>query len=128
MGVHQMAARRRIQDIEDTLQFDYFDLPEPAKKEITSLGLRFGLATKYTSFIGVDKQSKKSLFEGAMQSRLIEHEIPQMMFGGGMPMPRLMACMSAPPPPPMESRLMACMSAPLPPPMGPLRSSLKKSV
>jgi len=113
--VHQMAARRRIQDIEDTLQFDYFDLPEPAKKEITSLGLRFGLATKYTSFIGVDKQSKKSLFEGAMQSRLIEHEIPHMMFGGG---PRLMACMAAPPPPPMG----ACNS------IGPLRSSLKKSV
>ena len=99
--VHQMAARRKIQGIEDSLPFDEYELPEPAKKEITGLGLKFGLATKYTSFIGVDKQSKKSLFEGAMQSRHIEHEIPHMMFGGGMrsmAMPCMM--MAAPPPPP----------------------------
>merc|ERR1712213_121672 len=50
--VHQMASRRRIQEIEDSLPFD---VPEPAKKEITDLGLKYGLATKYTSFIGVDK-------------------------------------------------------------------------
>ena len=109
--VHQMASRRRIQEIEDSLPFDEYDLPEHAKKEITDLGLKFGLATKYTSFIGVDKQSKKSLFEGAMESRHIEHEIPHMMCGP----PMAMACMmAAPPPPPM------CNS------MGPMRRSLKK--
>merc|ERR1719461_96555 len=136
--VHQMAARRRIQKIEDSLPFDEYELPEHAKKEITGLGRKFGLATKYTSFIGVDKQSKKSLFEGAMQSRHIEHEIPHMMFGGGGPM--AMACMMAPPmmappmmaPPMMAPPMMAdlMIAAPPPPPMcnsmGPMRRSLKK--
>merc|ERR1711963_273238 len=124
--VHQMASRRRIQEIEDSLPFDEYELPEPAKKEITGLGRKFGLATKYTSFIGVDKQSKKSLFEGAMQSRHIEHEIPHMMFGGP---PMAMACMmAAPPSPPFME--MAIMAAPPRPSMcnsmGPMRRSLKK--
>merc|ERR1711963_1122876 len=132
--VHQMASRRRIQEIEDSLPFDEYDLPEHAKKEITDLGLKFGLATKYTSFIGVDKQSKKSLFEGAMQSRHIEHEIPHMMFGGGGPM--AMACMMAPPmmappmmaPPTTGAPMMAdfMMAAPPPPLWEPLVGSSKK--
>merc|ERR1711963_1137257 len=117
--VHKMAGRRRIQEIEDSLPFDEYELPEPAKKEITGLGRKFGLATKYTSFIGVDKQSKKSLFEGAMQSRHIEHEIPHMMFGGGGPM--AMACMMAPP---MMAHSM--MAAPPPPLWEPLVGSSKK--
>merc|ERR1711963_1205678 len=127
--VHKMAGRRRIQEIEDSLPFDEYELPEPAKKEITGLGRKFGLATKYTSFIGVDKQSKKSLFEGAMQSRHIEHEIPHMMFGGGGPM--AMACMMAPPmmaPPTTGAPMMAdfMMAAPPPPLWEPLVGSSKK--
>merc|ERR1712018_579595 len=49
----------------------------------------------------------KSLFEGAMQSRHIEHEIPHMMFGGGRPM--AMACMMAAPPPPLMCNSMSLM-------------------
>ena len=90
--IHKMAARRRIQEIsesESVLLFDKMDFPPSTsrtppstKKEITDLGLTFGLATKYTSFIGVDKDSKTLLSEGEMISRHIKHEIPDDMFGG----------------------------------------------
>ena len=88
--VHQMAARRRIQEIEEkytgifSLQFPDGD-PSPesllklsAKKEITRLGLKFGLVTKYTSFVGVDKRSETPLFEGVMLTRHIHQEFPLM--------------------------------------------------
>jgi len=88
--IHKMAARRRIQEIsesESVLLVDKMDFPPtssptspPSKKEITDLGLTFGLATKYTSFIGVDKDSKTPLYEGEMVSRYIKHEIPDHMF------------------------------------------------
>ena len=90
--IHKMAAKRRIQEIsesesESVLLFDKMDFspstsrtPPSTKKEITDLGLTFGLATKYTSFIGVDKDSKTLLSEGEMISRHIKHEIPDDMF------------------------------------------------
>ena len=90
--IHKMAARRRIQEIsesesESVSLLDKMDFSPtssrtspPSKKEITDLGLTFGLATKYTSFIGVDKDSKTPLYEGEMVSRYIKHEIPDHMF------------------------------------------------
>ena len=85
--VHQMAARRKIQEIEETVSFmeyedDYDgDRAESAKKFITHLGLQFGLATQYTSFIGVDNNSRTTTtFEGVMQSRRIEQEHDNIMW------------------------------------------------
>merc|ERR1711963_905432 len=49
--VHQMAARRRIQDLEENSE-----LNSTQEEEITNLGLKYGPATKFTSFIGVDKK------------------------------------------------------------------------
>lgn len=52
--VHQMAARKRIQELEE----GGCD-PDATEKEIedaiVELGLKFGLASKHTSFVGVDE-------------------------------------------------------------------------
>ena len=83
--VHQMAARRKIQEIVETvplMPYEYgYDVAraESAKAFITHLGLKFGLATKYTSFIGVDEKSKKTMFECVMQKRHIEQHHDHIM-------------------------------------------------
>ena len=69
--VHQMAARRRIQDLEENSE-----LNSTQEEEITNLGLKYGLATKFTSFIGVDKKTRKSPFEGALIKHQIRQEVP----------------------------------------------------
>jgi len=114
--VHQMAARQFIQDLETNNKS--YEISEKVKKEITDLGLEYGLATRYTSFVGVDKQTKKTLHESAMITHQIDHEVPrgfgiqypqfprarmaacsQMRYfsasdsiNGSMPMPMMAAC------------------------------------
>jgi hypothetical protein len=73
--VHQMAARQLIQDLETNSKS--YEILDKVKKEVTDLGLEYGLATRYTSFVGVDKQTKKMLHESAMITRHIDHEIPR---------------------------------------------------
>jgi len=72
--VHQMAARQLIQDLETNNKS--YEILDKVKKEITDLGLEYGLATRYTSFVGVDKQTKKMLHESSMITQQIDHEIP----------------------------------------------------
>ena len=73
--VHQMAARHMIQDLETNTKS--YETSEKVKKEITDLGLLYGLATRYTSFVGVDKQTKKSFYESSMITHRIDHEVPR---------------------------------------------------
>merc|ERR1712008_2868 len=70
--VHQMAARRQIQDLEENSNY----LSDEIKEEISDLALRHSIASKYTSFVGVDKKTRKSILEPAMSSRQIHQEVP----------------------------------------------------
>ena len=93
--VHQMAARQFIQDLETNNKS--YEISEKVKKEITDLGLEYGLATRYTSFVGVDKQTKKTLHESAMITHQIDHEVPrgfgiQYRSGPQFPRARMAAC------------------------------------
>ncbi len=54
-------ARQRIADLSD---FGAASGVESAKEEVTALGLRYGLLTKYTSFIAVDETPRNDLGEG----------------------------------------------------------------
>ena len=66
--LHQLAARRRIQDLEEEFSSD-------REEEIKRLSLKHGIISKYTSFIGVDK---KTLFgnEGRMTTCQIPQKLP----------------------------------------------------
>merc|ERR1712073_55536 len=76
-----MAARHMIQDLETNTKA--YETSEKFKKEITDLGLLYGLATRCTSFVGVDKQTKKSFYESSMITHQIDHEVPRY-FGAMM--------------------------------------------
>jgi hypothetical protein len=72
--VHQMAARRQIQELEEE-NSNY--VSEEVKEKIIELALKYGIASKYTSFVGVDKKTRKSVLGQAMSSRQIQQEVPQ---------------------------------------------------
>ena len=119
--VHQMAARKRIQDLEEKLS-NYFNANHnDIKEEIIELSLKFHIASTHTSFVGVDKDTRKTILEPAMRSRQVHQEIPQG-FGQSY-------CFMAPPPQCSDSNvsraapMAMCRSSA---PIGPLRSSLKK--
>merc|ERR1719245_1725916 len=93
--LHQMATRRKIQDMEGD------GLIDESKDEIKTLALKYGIASKLTSFIGVDKNTRKPLLEPAMQTRHVSQEVPRGFgsFGGpprgpppGAPAPRMAMC------------------------------------
>ena len=86
--LHQLAARRKIQEIEESVL--YAGSTEQ-KAEMKGLALKYGIASKYTSFVGVDKNTRKDLAESSMKVRQIHQEVPEgygagMAFGGGGPM------------------------------------------
>ena len=92
--LHQMATRRKIQDMEDD------GLIHESKDEIKTLALKYGIASKFTSFIGVDKNTRKPLLEPAMQTRHVSQEVPRGFgsFGGcAPPAPMMMMCQSSAP-------------------------------
>jgi len=92
--LHQMATRRKIQDIEDD------GLIHESKDEVKTLALKYGIASKFTSFIGVDKSTRKPLLEPAMQTRHVSQEVPRGFgsFGGcAPPAPMMMMCQSSAP-------------------------------
>merc|ERR1712038_1593803 len=91
--VHQMTARKKIQELEENSEY----ISDEIKEEISKLALKHGIASKYTSFVGVDKKTRKSVLEPAMTSRQIKQEAPfgfhgygrSNMFGSARP--RMMA-------------------------------------
>ena len=68
--LHQLAARRRIRDIEESSAQAG---SSEAIEEIKQLSVKHGIASKYTSFIGVDKKTLVSGKEG----RMTTCQIPQ---------------------------------------------------
>jgi hypothetical protein len=67
-----MAARRQIQDLEENSSY----LSDEITEEISDIALKHSIASKYTSFVGVDKKTRKSILEPAMTSRQIHQEVP----------------------------------------------------
>jgi len=71
-SVHKLFARKKIQEIEELSSGDYN--MEEGKTFITDLGLKYQIATKYTSFIGVDeKQNNDSV---VMVTRHVANQLP----------------------------------------------------
>ena len=71
--LHQLSARRTIRNAEETGKFYDSDDEEDMK----NLAIKHGIASKFTSFVGVDKNTRKTAFEPAMISRCVKHELPR---------------------------------------------------
>jgi len=71
-NVHQLFARKMIQELEEKLENDN---TEESKKLITELGIKYKLASKYTSFVGVDEKQGK--INEMMVTRHIKNQMPQ---------------------------------------------------
>eukprot|EP00092_Neocalanus_flemingeri_P018239 GFUD01019739.1.p1 GENE.GFUD01019739.1~~GFUD01019739.1.p1 ORF type:complete len:927 (-),score=280.27 GFUD01019739.1:214-2994(-) len=70
--LHQLFARKMIQEVEEKHEQENVD---ESKKLITALGLKYNLASKYTSFVGVDeKHGNSSTF---MVTRHVKNQMPQ---------------------------------------------------
>ena len=116
--VRKLAARKKIQELEESTSTDEHGNEKEEPKDgvrdaITSLGMENGLASKYTSFVGVDKQTGKALEDKPMSTRDIKNQVPSgfgITFGGGRY---------------ITNSLGACMSASAPMTMGP---SVKRSM
>ena len=98
--VRKLAARKKIQELEESMvdnQYDYDsdsdeenekDSKKEAKKAIIRLGIENSLASQYTSFIGIDQSTGKTLNEKPMSTREIKNQLTvgygsdMMLFGG----------------------------------------------
>eukprot|EP00092_Neocalanus_flemingeri_P060081 GFUD01071967.1.p1 GENE.GFUD01071967.1~~GFUD01071967.1.p1 ORF type:complete len:834 (+),score=254.30 GFUD01071967.1:112-2613(+) len=70
--LHQLFARKMIQEVEEKHEQENVD---ESKKLITALGLKYNLASKYTSFVGVDeKHGNSGTF---MVTRHVKNQMPQ---------------------------------------------------
>jgi hypothetical protein len=100
--VHQLAARKRIQDLEEIiLEEDGAPTKEEVEKAVVELAIKYRLASKHTSFVGVDDKAGKDDFELAMNTRDIKNQVPSGFgYGGRMlgGMPMMAMCMAAPAP------------------------------
>jgi hypothetical protein len=87
-----LAARKKIQELQESTSTDETgdEEKEPkdkdeVKKAITKLGIENGLASKYTSFVGVDKTTGKAVEDQPMSTREIKDQVASgfgMSFGG----------------------------------------------
>ena len=109
--LHKMFARKMIQDLEENYEEKEEGKKEEVKDLITDLGLKFGLATRHTSFIAVDSAAPSKEIPATMISRQVANQVAYGFggfsggrltggggggFGFGAPMAM---CMAAAPPP-----------------------------
>jgi len=73
--LHQMFARKMIQDLEEQQVEDNAEIEE----RVTKLALKYQLMSKYTSFVAVDTEENKSSL--ALKSRNIPNQIPSGFHG-----------------------------------------------
>ncbi len=113
--LHKMFARKMIQDLEENYSNQVGGqkkLTEAEVKElITELGLKFGLASRHTSFIAVDSAAPGKEIPAPMVSRQVANQVA-FGFGGfggnaggghqmmacSMPAPQMRMCFAAAPP------------------------------
>eukprot|EP00092_Neocalanus_flemingeri_P030787 GFUD01033440.1.p1 GENE.GFUD01033440.1~~GFUD01033440.1.p1 ORF type:complete len:808 (-),score=279.18 GFUD01033440.1:316-2739(-) len=68
--IHKLFARKMIQDLEEKFEKNN---TEEIKSLITDLGVKYGLASKHTSFIAVDDKSNKET--GVMMTRQVRNQV-----------------------------------------------------
>ena len=79
--LHRMFARKMIQDLEE--RSPGLDREAEVIAVITDLGLKYSLASRHTSFIGVSQVAGQGAGEGVMVSRQVHNQVPDRMQGGG---------------------------------------------
>lgn len=69
--VHQLAARKRIQDLEEMIidESEGHVTKQDVENAVVELGVKFRLASKHTSFVGVDDKKPSDNFEPVMNTR-----------------------------------------------------------
>ena len=75
-NLHQLFARKFIQEIEERQETEN---NEEAKELITELGMKYNLASKYTSFVGVDEKifsSHQNNLAMGMKTRQVPNQTP----------------------------------------------------
>ena len=102
--LHRMFARKMIQDLEE--RSPGLDSEAEVSAVITDLGLKYSLASRHTSFIGVSQGAGEG--EGVMVSRQVHNQLPDRMqrdggyYGASRQMMRnrapMMNMMNYPPP------------------------------
>ena len=89
--VRKLAARKKIQELQESTSINEYGYEEEepkddVRKAITQLGIDNGLASKYTSFVGIDKNTGQTLADKPMSTREIKNQVASgfgMNFGGG---------------------------------------------
>ena len=99
--VHRMFACKMIQDLKDGFNEDDFDdedkeTADIIEKFITDLALKYNLASKYTSFIGVSEAQNNTneSNDNELISIQVPNQVPENQFGPPPP----------PPPPPQQDQ------------------------
>ena len=99
--VHRMFACKMIQDLKDGFNEDDFDdedkeTTDIIEKFITDLALKYNLASKYTSFIGVSEAQNNTneSNDNELISIQVPNQVPENQFGPPPP----------PPPPPQQEQ------------------------
>ena len=87
--VHKLAGRKKIQELQETTSsadpwaYDDDEMNDDIKKAIIQIGLENSLASKYTSFVGIDRKSGKTLEDKPMLTRDIKNQVPSGHGGYG---------------------------------------------
>ena len=97
--VHQLGARKKIQDLEEGPESEAYS-GDDCKEAIVRLGTKYNLASRHTSFVGVDPKDCSRYYHGNMAKRQVPNQMPQhfggMGFGGGGNVVAHCAMMAAP--------------------------------
>ena len=94
--VRKLAARKRIQELEESKNVDEYgyeenEMADDIKKNIIQLGLENSLCSQYTSFVGIDNATGDTLTDKPMSTREIKNQVAAgfggyggsgMVFGG----------------------------------------------
>ena len=78
--VHQLGARKRIQDLEEGPEKETASAND-LKEAIVRLGTKYSLASRHTSFVGIDPEDSERRYHGVMAKRQVPNQVPQG-FGG----------------------------------------------
>ena len=73
--VHQLAARKRIQDLEEILIGEFEMSVDDVENAVVELAIKYKLASKHTSFVGVDDKSPKNCFQLEMVTRQVANQV-----------------------------------------------------
>ena len=86
-------ARQKIRDLDD---FEGRTVNPKTKAEVINLGLKYNLATRFTSFLAIDEKPVEHQFTSASSHKVVQKSpMPQGMSGGSTPGPALIPLLLA---------------------------------